>query len=142
MFTSRAGHVRRFSFCCAGDTIRDVTPHVLALVEDLFFLVQIQDAAKRAGCTIEFVKSPQDLLGKARECAPSLVVVDLTAAQLQPLASIAAAKSAALEVLAFVPHVQVELKQQALKAGADTVVARSNFSQHLQAALETLSPTR
>ena len=51
------------------------------------------------------------------------------------LAMIQAAKTAGIEVLAFVPHVQAELKKQALDAGADKVVARSNFAQHLNSAL-------
>ncbi len=114
-----------------------MTNHVLALVEDLFFLVQIQDAARRAGCSIEFVRSPVEV-AKSRENSPQLLIVDLNAAALSPLEAIAAAKTAGIEVLAFVPHVNVELKQRALDAGAGRVVARSNFIQHLQTALETI----
>ena len=112
----------------------------MALVEDLFFLVQIKDAAKRAGCGIVFVRSSEELTAQAATSV--LAIIDLNAAALQPLAAIATAKSLGLETLAFVPHVQVELRQQALDAGADRVVARSNFARHLQTALEKLAAAR
>ena len=35
---------------------------VLAVLEDLFFTVKINEAAKRAGLPITFVKSEQDVL--------------------------------------------------------------------------------
>lgn len=104
---------------------------LIAAVEDLFFLVQIQDAAKRAGWSLQTVRSASDIESGTAQ----LAIIDLNASALQPLALIAAAKAAGIEVLAFVPHVQVELKQQALDAGADRVVARSNFAQHLHSAL-------
>jgi CheY-like chemotaxis protein len=112
-----------------------VASQILAAVEDLFFLVQIQDAAKRAGCSIEFVRETSRIRDGA---GTQLAIVDLSASALDPLAMIEAAKSAGIEVLAFVPHVQIELKQQALQAGADQVVARSNFAQHLRNALNHL----
>jgi CheY-like chemotaxis protein len=102
--------------------------HLLTAVEDLFFLVQIQDAAKRAGWTLTPVRTASEITDA------KIIIIDLNASALQPLALIAAAKTLGIEVLAFVPHVQVELKQQALAAGADRVVARSNFSQHLNSA--------
>ena len=117
---------------------KSVAPHVVALVEDLFFLVQIKDAAQRSGCTIQFLKSAASI----HNTRPDLVVIDLNATKLDPLTAITTAKSMGLEVLAFVPHVQIDLKQQAIEAGADKVVARSNFAQHLRTALENLSATR
>ena len=40
---------------------------VLAVVSDLFFSVKINDAAKRAGMSVEFVKDEHDLLTKAKD---------------------------------------------------------------------------
>ena len=39
---------------------------VLAVLEDLFFTVKINEAAKRAGLPITFVKSEQDVLEQAK----------------------------------------------------------------------------
>ncbi len=104
---------------------------LLTVVEDLFFLVQIQDAAKRLGWSLQSVRT----IAEIQTASAQLIVIDLNASALQPIAMIQAAKTAGIEVLAFFPHVQVELKKQALDAGADKVVARSNFAQHLNSAL-------
>ena len=119
--------VRRFFTCYS----IYVASQLLTVVEDLFFLVQIQDAAKRAGWALQSVRTAAEIQAGSAQ----LVIVDLNASALNPLAMIQAAKAAGIEVLAFVPHVQVDLKKQALEAGADRVVARSNFAQHLNSAL-------
>ncbi len=110
---------------------------VLAAIDDLFFLVKVKDAAAKAGLGIDFVKSTDNFLEKVRSLHPELIVIDLNAAALSPLALIQALKSNSetnsMQVLAFVSHVQVDLKKQALEAGADRVIARSAFSQNLNA---------
>ena len=110
---------------------------VLAAIDDLFFLVKVKDAAAKAGLGIEFAKTLESFLDKARTLHPALVVIDLNATNLSPLAMIQELKSNqetnSTQVLAFVSHVQVDLKKQALEAGADRVVARSAFSQNLNA---------
>ncbi len=93
--------------------------------------MQIQDAAKRAGWSVQTVRTAAEM----ENASAKLAIIDLNASALHPLALIASAKAAGIEVLAFVPHVQADLKQQALEAGADRVVARSNFAQHLHSAL-------
>ena len=52
---------------------------ILAVVDDLFFIVKIHDAAKRAGMLVEFLKSEQDMLDKALAEPPALVIVDFQA---------------------------------------------------------------
>jgi len=107
---------------------------VLAVVDDLLFTVKINDAAKRAGLTPEFVKSEQDVLDKAKE-RPRLIILDLNAGSVKPLHVISALKSDAetkgISLIAYLSHIQGELKQQAHDAGADMVMARSAFSQNL-----------
>jgi PleD family two-component response regulator len=107
---------------------------ILAVVEDLFFTVKINDAAKRAGMDVEFVKSEKDLIEKARERA-DLVILDLNANSVQPLDLIAKMKNSSelkqISMIGFVSHVQGELKQKAHEAGCDMVLARSAFSQNL-----------
>jgi len=107
---------------------------ILAVVEDLFFTVKINDAAKRAGMDVEFVKSEKDLIHKAKERA-DLVILDLNANSVQPLDLISKMKGTPdlkqISLLGFVSHVQGELKQKAHEAGCDMVMARSAFSQNL-----------
>jgi CheY-like chemotaxis protein len=106
---------------------------IVAAVEDLFFTVKISDAARRAGFDVEFVKSEHDLLEKAKEM-PALIVVDLNLGSFGPVKVIAKLKDnpvlKAISVIAYVSHVQGELKQQAHDAGANMVLARSAFTQN------------
>jgi PleD family two-component response regulator len=108
---------------------------VLAVVDDLLFTVKISDAAKRAGLDAQFIKSEKDLLDKAGE-KPLLIILDLNATSVQPLKLISKLKGNGdlknVSVIAFLSHVQGELKQKAQEAGANMVMTRSAFSQNLQ----------
>ncbi len=108
---------------------------LLAAVEDLFFTVKITDAAKRAGLLVEFVKNDKDLLDKARDERPSLIIFDLNFNSLQPLKVISKMKSTpelkAISLIGYLSHVQGELKQKAHETGCDMVLARSALSQNL-----------
>lgn len=113
---------------------------ILAVVEDLLFTVKIGDAAKRAGLDVEFVKSERDVIDKATQEKPLLVILDLNFGAVQPLRLISKLKSNGdtkpISVIGYLSHVQGELKQQAQDAGANIVMARSAFSQNLQQILK------
>jgi PleD family two-component response regulator len=113
---------------------------ILAVVEDLMFTVKIADAAKRAGLEVEFVKSERDVIEKATQEKPLLVILDLNFEAVQPLKLISQMKSDGemkqISVIGYLSHVQGELKQQAQEAGANIVMARSAFSQNLQQILK------
>jgi PleD family two-component response regulator len=117
---------------------------IIAVLDDLFFTVKINEAAKRAGMDVEFVKSEKDLLDKAKERA-DLVILDLNAGSVQPLDLITKMKKSAdlkqISIIGFVSHVQGELKQKAHEAGCDMVLARSAFSQNLPQILKRHSGT-
>jgi PleD family two-component response regulator len=108
---------------------------ILAVVDDLLFTVKINDAAKRIGLDVEFLKSEKDVLDKAHE-KPMLVILDLNANSMNPVHMIEKLKGNAelkgISIIGFVSHVQGELKQKAQDAGANMVMARSAFSQNLQ----------
>jgi len=110
------------------------TNKVLAVVEDLFFTVKINESAKRAGLPIAFVKSQRDVLDQAAE-QPSLIILDLNFASIDPVDLIRQLKAdpalSKIQLIAYVSHVQGDLKQQAQEAGCDMVLARSAFSQNL-----------
>jgi CheY-like chemotaxis protein len=107
---------------------------VLAVMEDLFFMVKINESAKRAGFAVEFVKSEADALANAKT-GPALIIVDLNYHGIDPLKLIAELKASPetkpISLIGFVSHVQGELKQKAQEAGCDMVLARSAFSQNL-----------
>lgn len=113
---------------------------ILAVVEDLLFTVKIGDAAKRTGLEVEFVKSERDVLEKAAQEKPLLIILDLNFSAVQPLKLISKLKSNGdlkpISVIGYLSHVQGELKQQAQEAGANIVMARSAFSQNLQQILK------
>lgn len=107
---------------------------VLALVSDLLFTVKIADAAKRAGMQAEFVKSEKELFEKL-STKPALIILDLNFTGVQPLKLISKLKRDPdlkdTSLLAYVSHVDGELKQKAHEMGCDMVMARSAFSQNL-----------
>lgn len=107
---------------------------ILAAVEDLFFVVKINDSAKRAGLTCEFVKNADTLLEKAKAERPLMVIVDLNSRSVNAVDLIGRLRASeelkGLSVIGFVSHVEAELKQRAQDAGA-MVLARSAFSSNL-----------
>ena len=114
------------------------TKKLLAIVEDLMFAVKIGDAAKRSGLQAVFVKTEEDALTNA-SLSPLLVVLDLNLARVHPVELIRTLKTGDakhIPLIAFVSHVQGELKQQAQDAGCDLVMARSAFSQNVQQILK------
>ena len=107
---------------------------VLAVLEDLFFTVKINESAKRAGLPVEFVKSEQDVLDRAK-ANPALIIMDLNYAGIEPLKLIRKLKAEPetkdVALIGYLSHVQGELKQQAQQAGCNMVLARSALSQNL-----------
>lgn len=103
-------------------------------MEDLMFMVRIQDTAKRAGLDTVVVKTKSAAIKKAAD-QPILVIIDLNYSPGEPLELITALKADRvtrdIPLLAFVSHVQVDLRAAATAAGCDTVLARSAFVQSL-----------
>jgi CheY-like chemotaxis protein len=126
----------------------NTTEKVVAVMQDLMFMVRIQESAKRAGLKTIVVKTKPDALAKAAE-GPLLVVIDLNHAAGEPLELIKALKAdpvtKTIHLLAFVSHVQTDLRAAAVAAGCDTVLARSAFVQTLpdiiHLCLSSRSPT-
>jgi ActR/RegA family two-component response regulator len=108
---------------------------VLSVVDDLFFVVKINDAARRAGLTPLPAKSAAEIIEKARVEKPVMVIVDLNAGSVNAVELITVLKQApemkGVSIIGFVSHIQGDLKQQAQLAGASMVMARSAFSTNL-----------
>ncbi len=112
---------------------------VVAVVQDLMFTVKISDAAKKAGLPVEFVKSEEDVLHKAKE-NPTAIIFDLNMPSVNAIKLIRELKKDAnakkISLIAYLSHVQGELKRKALDAGCDIVMTRSAFSQNLPTLLK------
>lgn len=108
---------------------------ILAVVSDLFFSVKLSEAAKRANLALEFVKEGKQVIEKAHHEKPALIIFDLNFDGVEPLNLITKLKGApetkGINLIGYLSHVQVELKQNAQVAGCDMVMARSAFSQNL-----------
>lgn len=111
----------------------------VAAVNDLFFASKINEAAKRAGISVDFVKDDRSLLELAA-AKPALIILDLNFSAIKPLQTITKLKAKpelrGISVIGYVSHVQGELKQRAHDLGCDMVMARSAFSQNLPTLLK------
>jgi len=110
---------------------------IFAFVDDLFFLAKIQETARKMNVKVEFVKTDKDLeekMGQNGADKPSLIIFDLNNVAAKPLTMIPKLKAKlkkGTNIIAFVSHVQGDLKMKAQEAGCDMVLPRSAFSQNL-----------
>lgn len=112
---------------------------VIAAVDDMFFISKIRAAAEHLGVDVRFARNTDALLASARENKADLIIVDLHAQKIDPIALATALKSdpelQAIELLGFFSHVQTDLMREATKAGYDRVMPRSAFSKDLASIL-------
>ncbi|HVS69637.1 MAG TPA: response regulator [Phycisphaerae bacterium] len=111
----------------------------IALVTDLIFSTKITGTAKALSVALVVVRSLEALQSRLDEGGPSpLVIIDLNAASVDPIAAIGLAKShpSGPGVVAYLSHVQTELAAAARSAGADQVLPRSAFVAQLAALLQ------
>jgi hypothetical protein len=102
---------------------------ILAIVSDLLIEVRIEAAAQRQGIAIKTAMA-QDAVALITDSKFALVMADLAVvSNLESLA--AAAQAANVEVVAFYPHVDTDLRKAARDAGIDYVYPRSRFLREL-----------
>jgi DNA-binding NarL/FixJ family response regulator len=108
---------------------------ILAAVDDFLFRSKIRAVAKHVNAEIVFAQTQDEILAQARAAKPSLVIFDLNSQKTDPVATIAALKADAalsgVRTIAFASHVHVDLIAAARGAGADQVLARSQFAGNL-----------
>jgi DNA-binding NarL/FixJ family response regulator len=108
---------------------------ILAAVDDFLFRSKIRAVAKHVNAEVTFAQTQDDVLAQARAGKPALVIVDLNSQKVDPIATIAAIKTdpalAGVRTIGFASHVHVQLIEAARKAGADQVLARSQFAGNL-----------
>jgi len=120
-------------------------PTVVVVVDDLFFLTKIQTTLSHLGLATRVMTQRPALQDYVRTAtAPMLMVVDLTLRAddaVSVISTIRATDSGApVSILAFGAHVAVETHRQALQAGADQVVAKSEFSRRLPDLIQQFVP--
>jgi DNA-binding NarL/FixJ family response regulator len=108
---------------------------ILAAVDDFLFRSKIRAVAKHVNAEVQFAQTLEEILAQARAKKPGLVIVDLNNQKVDPIATIAALKAdaalAGVQTIGFASHVHVDLIDAARKAGADRVLARSQFAGNL-----------
>ena len=107
------------------------------LVQDLFFVAKIRDAADRLGIASRSASDARALGAAAR--GASLVIVDLrrtdAMAALEALAADPA--TARIRSVGFVDHENVEMIREAAARGCTTVLSKRRFASELPAILES-----
>lgn len=123
-----------------------MSPRILAAVDDLFFAAKILETAEKLGVPVTIARSAQDMVSRlfAGPDRPALLIFDLNSQACKPLETIAELKKdpdlRRIPTLGFLSHVQAELKQQAARAGCDTILPRSAFSERLPDLLRKYAP--
>ncbi|HYR90236.1 MAG TPA: hypothetical protein VE422_39550 [Terriglobia bacterium] len=100
---------------------------IAVLVDDLFFSSKISATAKQVGAEVVLCRSAEGVPPDADR-----ICVDLNASTFDAIGEIRRLKGAhSTPIVAFLSHVQVDLKRRAEEAGADEVMPRSAFTQRL-----------
>ena len=107
---------------------------VLAVVPDLFFATRIAATAKASGIQLELVPAAR-AAARLTETDVSLVVLDLHAADALALIGEMKRAAPAVAVVGFYSHVETALRRDALAAGADSALPRSQFVHKLASLL-------
>ncbi len=116
----------------------DAQTHIYLFIEDLFLTAKINEAARKLGVKVAFVKNEKEALAELTsgddENKPSLIVFDLNNANAKPLTTIPKIKTKlkrSVSIIGFLSHLQGDLKAKAVEAGCDVVMPRAAFSQNL-----------
>ena len=121
-----------------------VTSSVIALVDDLMTVSRLESAAKSSSTTITFPSSEPDLkeaIAEAKGGSALLLVGLATTKQpwetLVPFSqAVADTNGVDLKIVAFGPHMDLELRQQAIDAGIQEIWANSRLMTDLPKLLE------
>ena len=120
-----------------------VQTRVVAVLDDMFFSSKIKQAAKQTGTDLEIIKNSGGLIESLISAPPSLIIIDLNSKKFNSLDLIKNIKATSVlegvTMLGYMPHVEEELKKQAVLVGCDVVMPRSRFSRELVEILKKYS---
>jgi CheY-like chemotaxis protein len=116
-------------------------PPILALVDDLFFLLKIEETAKHLGLRIAFAGGAAQFLAAFTAEHPALAIVDLTMAGVDFAGLFAQLRSdpsgAAVPVLGYTTHADWK-RTGALHAHCTKVVTKDTLSRQLPELMQQL----
>ena len=104
---------------------------ILAVVDDLMVGLRIEEAARAISRNAEAVASGGEARQRLRSSTVEGLVVDLATPQLNLDDLVREASGAGAWLIAFYPHVNVELRRAAERAGVERVYPRSRFLRDL-----------
>lgn len=110
---------------------------IVAAVSDMIFAAKIEGTARHLAVTVHFARTLDKLLAQVTQEKPALIILDLDNSRFSALEAIQQLKAhsdktiAAIPILGFLSHVEVELRKRALAAGCNQVLPRSQFSNQL-----------
>ena len=104
---------------------------VVYLVDDLFFVARIRDAAGALGLDAAGARDPEALVAAGREAR--LVIVDLR--RPDALRALELLGAEAVRSVGFIDHENVERMEAARRAGCATVLSKRKFAADLPALL-------
>jgi DNA-binding NtrC family response regulator len=107
----------------------------LLLDNDLFFVAKISATLKHAGYVTRTART-LDAFTQGLAARPDIVLVNTAARGVDWRAGIVAAREAAVSVIAFGAHVDLETQAEARKAGATRVIANSKLATDLPGIVE------
>jgi CheY-like chemotaxis protein len=124
---------------------------VVVLIADLLFGSRVQEGLTAAGHQVEMVDDPGRLAERLEGC--EVLIVDLADEHLRGAELVEGLRSrrstsstsstgesaAGLRTLGFYPHVDVELRERAQRAGFDQVVPRSRIARECGELVERLA---
>ncbi|MCZ6850100.1 MAG: response regulator [Planctomycetota bacterium] len=114
---------------------------IAALVPDLIFATKIASTARSLGVQVANIRTLDQLTERLSSNHDALVLIDLEAADLDPIHAIELCKQSEHQprTIAFGSHVRSDLLGAARRAGADEVMARSGFVGRLPSMLQSVS---
>jgi CheY-like chemotaxis protein len=119
----------------------DSPAFAVAGVPDLFFSSKITGTASHLGLKVILAGNSEVLLARAAEGA-AIVMLDLSATQLDPIGTITRLKSdpatAEIRIVVFANHENAEGMQRARDAGCNEVMTRGAFSSALPSILQSV----
>ena len=117
-----------------------MSQHILAAVDDIFFASKIRATAEHLGLDVRFQRNAHELIERARQHHPALIIVDLHSKAFDPFALALSLKGdeklRAIPLVGFFSHVQTALQQRAEESGFDRVMPRSAFTKRLSEILQ------
>ncbi|MBI3995629.1 MAG: hypothetical protein HY349_06610 [Nitrospirae bacterium] len=110
-------------------------PTILVAIADLFFLSKIKTALETQGCTVRVAVQVQAILKEAVDQKPSLMILDLGIATLDPAQLLQEVRRIPqlidLAVLCYTNHTQVPNWEEKIKDNAVIVVPNSYISSNI-----------